>query len=216
MIGEPLIGVYWQARQMMAEHQMLVMHHDWLEELAPFALEHRNQRGGPEEMLRLRAARLAVKASLLEAELRLLETQFELTQVAGLPLESAWLLPVTAPHAGPYRLKLSSQPAQLAASLPVKQLATTIPALSANLQARAVAVVEADSVRAAATTAYEAGGYPLDGVLAVINQQTTETRAFLATLTEYNREIAAYLLTVAPPNVPLERLVEAMVVKKQG
>lgn len=211
-----LIGVYWQARQMMAEHQMLVMHHDWLEELAPFALEHRNQRGGPEEMLRLRAARLAVKASLLEAELRLLETQFELTQVAGLPLESAWLLPVTAPHAGPYRLKLSSQPAQLAASLPVKQLATTIPALSANLQARAVAVVEADSVRAAATTAYEAGGYPLDGVLAVINQQTTETRAFLATLTEYNREIAAYLLTVAPPNVPLERLVEAMVVKKQG
>lgn len=209
-----LIGAYWQARQRAAEYQALAMHNDWLTEILPFTLQRRSQLGGPEEMLRLRAAQLAVKANLLDAQLQCLEAQYELTEQAGAALDSSWLVPLTAPHAGPYQLRLEAQPPQLVAALPVKRLAATVPALSANVQDRADAVVQADVARVEAAAAYQTGRQTLDYALTAINLQTAETRAFLATVTEYNGAIASYVLTITPPTVPGDKLVEALVVMK--
>jgi hypothetical protein len=209
-----LIGAYWRVQQRAAEYQALVMHDNWLAEFLPFALQHRNQPHGPEEMLRLRAAQLAVEAHLLDAQLQFLAAQYDLTQQAGAPIDSAWLSPQTIPHAGPYLLRLEAQPPQLTATLPVQRLAATIPSLSANVQDRARSVVQADVARAAAAAAYQSGQRPLDDALAAMNLQTSETHAFLETVTEYNRAIANYVLLIAPPTVPAEKLVEAMVVVK--
>jgi hypothetical protein len=209
-----LLSAYWRARQCAADYQVLEMHGDWLTELTPVTLEHRSRLGGPEEMLRLRAAQLAVKASLLDAQVRLLDAQFDLTRQAGLPLDSAWLLPTTAPHAGPYQLKLEAQPPQVANSLRVKRLATIIPSLASNLHDRSASVVEADGSRAVAMAAYQAGQHSLDHVLDALNRQTTETRAFLETVTEYNRALAAYVLNVAGSTVPSDKLVDALVLAK--
>jgi hypothetical protein len=210
---QELIAAYWLARQHAAEYQTLVTHNDWLEELSAFALERRRHPGGPEEMLRLRAAQLAVKANLLEMQLKLMDAQFELTRRAGLPLDSTWLLPTTAPHAGPYLLKLEAQSREVVASWPIKRLTVIIPGLTTSLQDRATAVVEADLARAAAAAAYQAGAQPIDYVLTVANRQTTETRAFLATVSEYNRAIATYVLTVLPASVSSDKLVQALVLK---
>jgi len=209
-----LIEAFWAARQRAAEYEVLAMHADWLEELLPFALARRNQPGGPEEMLRLQAARHAARAYRLEMQMRLMEAQFELTRSGGLPLDAAWLLPATTPHAGPYLLNLAAQPPLVVGSWPVKRLAATIPALTASLQDRSAAVIEADSARAAATAAYQSGQRSIDHVLAAINLQTAETQAFLATLTDYNRGIAHYVLTVVSPAIPADQLAEALVVTK--
>lgn len=209
-----IIDAYWLARQRVAEYQVLVMHNDWLEELVPVALERRSRPGGPEEMLRLQAARVAGKALQLEVQLKLLEAQFELTRRSGLSLSASWLLPGTTPHSGPYLLNLEAQASAVANSWKVQRLARTIPALWGGLEQRANAVVEADSARAAATAAYQSGTRTIDYALAAINRQTAETQAFLETLTAYNRSIAAYVLSVVPAAVPAERLVEALVVMK--
>jgi len=207
-----LIEAYWRTQQRAAEYQALAMHRDWLVEVLPFTLERRNEPGGPGEMLRLRAAQLTAKAKLLEAQLQFLEAQFDLTERAGLSLNSAWLLPQTVPHAGPYLLRLEAQPPQLATALSVKRLAAIIPTLNANLQDRANSVIQADQTRTAAMTAYQSGRCALDYVLTTLNWQTSETLAFLGTVAEYNLAIADYALTVTPPSVPYDKLVEALVI----
>jgi len=80
-------------------------------------------------------------------------------------------------------------------------------------------VVEADAARAAAAqdlvAAEElaADGSPLEGLLKSIRRQSDATSAFLQTLTAYNRAIAAYALSVLPPDVPADTLVSALVVR---
>ncbi len=207
-----LIEAYWRAQQRAAEYHVLAMHNDWLAELLPFTLERRNEPGGPGEMLRLRAAQLAVKARLLEAQLQFLAAQFDLTERAGLPTSSAWLRPQTAPHAGPYLLWLEAQPPQLGAALPVRRLAATIPALNVNLQDRANSVIQADQTRAAATTAYQNGSCTLDYALTTLNLQTSE-REPSWTVTEYNSPSPTTSDRHAA-SVPRDKLVEALVITK--
>ncbi len=89
----------------------------------------------------------------------------------------------------------------------------TIPGLGENVQQHAAAVVEADAARVAAAEKYRTGGVPLEQVLDGVARQMEQTLAFLNTLTEYNRAIAEYVLTVLPPTTPADRLVAALVAK---
>ncbi len=211
-LRQPAIDAYWLGRQRAAEYQVLVAAKEWLDQLAPEALEQRSRPGEPEAMLRLRAARIAAEADLREAHVQLLEAQFELTRLVGRPFTSTWLLPSTPPHAGTYDLRLEAQPRQLAESRPLRRLAVAIPALAESVQDRAAAVVEADAARAAATAAYQARSRSLDPLLACIQYQTVETLAFLETLTGYNRAIGEYALTVLPTSTASDQLVQALVV----
>ena len=49
--------------------------------------------------------------------------------------------------------------------------------------------------------------------MAGVGRQTQQTLAFLDILTDYNRAIAEYVLTVLPPATPADKLVAALVVK---
>jgi hypothetical protein len=93
------------------------------------------------------------------------------------------------------------------------RLAATIPALSACIQQRATAVVEADGARSAAVEAYSTGATPLGPVLWAIARQTRESFAFLQTLTDYNRSMADFALTVLPADIPADKLAAALVVQ---
>ena len=55
------IEAYWRLRQRAAEYQVLVQQAELLEDLAPVALERRNEPSGAAEMLRLHAAQLATQ-----------------------------------------------------------------------------------------------------------------------------------------------------------
>jgi hypothetical protein len=205
-----LIAAYWLAAQSAAQYQALVAEVDFLEELVPIAMERRHEPGGADDMLRLRAAKLAAQADVLAAQLDLLEAQFQLTLQAGGPLHASWLLPATTPHSEPYRLNLEGHAGESAGSWTLRRLAALIPALADSLQDRAAAVVQADAARSAATAAYQAGSQSIDYVMASVRQQTEETSAFLDTLTQYNQAIAEYTLTVLPPGTPGLQLADAL------
>jgi hypothetical protein len=207
-----LIEAYWLAGQRAAEYQALVTQSDFLEEVAALGPADGAGASETDEADRLGAARRAVEADRLDTQVDLLEAQFELSRRLHRPLDSSWVVPATTPHCGPYLLKLEAQPRQLVESWPLRRLAATIPVVAAGLEDRATAVVRADTARAEATAAYQAGTAPLDVVLAAIDRQTAETLAFLAALTDYNQAIAEYTLTVLPPQVSADQLVKTLVV----
>lgn len=210
----PVLDAYWVAKGRAAECQVLATQTQMLEQLVPLVLERGSRPGGAAAGLRLRAARVAAEADLREARIRLVEAQFELTRLVGRPLDGAWLIPTTPPHAGPYRLELESLSRELAQSRPVQRLAAAIPDLVEGLKRQAALVLEADSARAAITAAYQAGTRSLDELLPCIQCQTRETLCFLDTLTAYNRAIAQYVLAVLPSTITTDSLLATLVTSK--
>jgi hypothetical protein len=207
------IVAYWRLRQRAAEYQTLVQQSELLEGLAPMVLERRQEPSGAAEMLRLRSAQLATQAATREAHVALIEAQYALATRIGATNESPWPLASTVPHSGSYLLKLEAQPQSVVQSWTVRGLTATVPALSESVQQHATAVVEADAARVAAAEQYRTGGAPIDQAIDGVAAQTQETLALLETLTDYNRTIADYVLTVLPPATAADRLVAALVVK---
>ncbi len=206
------INAYWRVRQRAAEYQVLAQQVELLEAFEPLALERRKAPAGAVEMLRLRRAQLAADASLREAHVALIEAQYALALRIGATGDSAWPLASTVPHAGKYLLMVEAQPPAVAQSWPVRRLAATIPGLGESVQQHAAAVVESDAARVAAAEKYRAGA-PIDQTIEGVAAQTKLTLALLETLTDYNRAIAEYALTVLPPAVAADKLVPALVLK---
>jgi hypothetical protein len=206
------INAFWRVRQRVAEYQVLAQQVELLETFEPLALEHRKAPGGAVDMLRLRRAELAADAALREAHVALIEAQYSLAMRIGATGDVAWPLASTVPHAGKYLMMVESQPQAVAQSWPVRRLAATIPGLAASIEQHAASVVESDAARVAAAEKYHGGG-PIDPAVQGITAQTRLTLALLETLTDYNRAIAEYALTVLPPGVAADRLVTALVLK---
>jgi hypothetical protein len=211
------IDAYWLAAQRAAQCQALAQQVQWLRELEQVAGERGTQPGGALGMLRLRAARLAAEADLWDAQADLLEAEFELTRRVGRPLDSAWLLPSTPPHAGRMELpSLQELSPQVAQSAAIRRLSAAIPAFSARLGQQANAIQEIDGARDKVTRAYldRFSSGPLDPLVPAIRCETFEILSFLATLTAYNQAIAEYALAVSSPTLSPEELVERLVVGK--
>lgn len=189
-----VINAYWLARLRACEYQAHSAQARRLAELVLVVLDRTADPMGAESMLRLRAARLASDADVLEANARLLDAQYGLTLAVQRPLDSSWLLPRTSPRCGPYPLKLDAQPRSLAESWPVRRLAVTIPTLSDVVMSRATAVVEADAARANAVGQFVDGRLPVDAAMGKIQEQSEHTLAFLDALTAYNQSIAEFVV----------------------
>lgn len=207
------IEAYWRVRQRAAEYQTLVQQSELLEAIVPVVLERRQEPSGATDMLELHSAQLAARAATREAHVALVEAQYALATRIGATNETPWPLASTIPHSGSYLLKLESQPQSVVDSWPVRRLAATMPALGESVQQHAAAVVEADAARVAVAEQYGVGGASIDQVIEGITTQTQQTMALLETLTDYNRTIADYALTILPPTIEANRLVSALVVK---
>ena len=203
-----VIEAYWAARRRAAEYQAVLVQAQLVDDLAALVEEE-----GGHESLRLRSAKLVTEAAKHEAHVALIEAQHELAGRIGRASDTLWPLPDTAPHSGPYLLKLEAQPREIAQSWPVRRLAATIPVLTENVRRRAAAVVEADAARAAAVAGFHAGRRSIEQALSGISRQTDETLAFLRTLGDYNRAIAEYALTVLPADATAERVSATLVVR---
>ncbi len=209
-----VIESYWDCRQDAAAQQAVAQQVEILRNLAPLALAARNRPLGAEAMLRLRAARTATDADLLDWQVRLLSSRYRLARRAGMALDAPWPVPDTAPHSGPYSMRLQARPEELLKSWPVRRSASLIPALYESLTQQADAVVEADLARASLTDAYQTGTRGLAEVLQTVRHQQEQTLAFLQTLTDYNQAIADYVSVVLPPDLPAETLVQTLVTVK--
>lgn len=210
-----VIAAYWLARQRAAESQWLAYEKAWLDQLDQPARDRRaTSPAGPLETVRLRAAREAVDANRLESSIALLEAEFDLTRRCGAAAGSPWLMPVTAPHAGPYDLKQASLSPQLSQSWAVRRLVDVVPGYLDDVQHRASAAVQADVARAASAAAYQDGGATVETLLGQIERETTEVRSFLQAVTKYNQSIAEYVLLVVSPSIDADTLSRALVIPR--
>ena len=208
------VDAFWMARQRAAEYQAVTQEIEFLDNLVPPVLARRSEAEGGAAMLYLRASRQNAKANLSEAQVALIEAQFELALRTRTAADTLWQLPSTPPHAGQYSLNLEAQPRTLAQSWPMRHLATAIPAYSASLEEHAAAVVSADTARTKSIEKYVAGDAAIERVLEELDRQTAQTFDFLQTLTDYNRSIAQYALAVLPADAQPTRIAAALVVQQ--
>lgn len=211
------ITAYWQSQRNAALAQLYAQQLEQFEALgAAITAEHLGpESNGPTAMLLVRAAQLAAQADARNAQVDRTIAQWTLTTAAGRPLtDDPWLTAETPPHAGGYRLQLAELSRELADSAIIKRLAATIPQLRAALVDRAAAVIAADHERGNMTIDAGASLADTRRALEAITQQTAETGTFLARLTDYNMEIAAYANAVLPPATTSESLVQALVATK--
>lgn len=207
-----VVQAYWRTCESLAALQVTRQEVDLLRTLESAALGLRQQPGGPEAMLNLHTSQLAAKAAIEECMVGLLSAQFSLAQLMRRPLEGPWPMPTTAPHAGGYRLKLDAQPASVMQNPVVRQIATTLPLEHTVLQARANAVVDADSARVEAVLGVEAGQRSLNEAVDAVGYLIEETLAFLDIQARYNFAFADYVLSVAPPGTSDATLANVLVV----
>jgi len=204
-----VIGAYWRARQRAAEYQAVLAQAESVDDLIQSI-----RPGDNFGLRRLRSAQATTRAARDEAHAALVEAQFDLADLLGRSSDELWPIPNTAPHSGPYRLKLEAQPRKLTESWSFRRLAAMIPATGESVQQHATAVVEADAARADAAAKLAENPRSIEQVLANISRQTESTFRFLQSLTDYNLAIADYALTVLPPETPSENLAGALVVGK--
>ncbi len=213
---QSLLATYWRASEAAAVHQSLNDEVEQLNALAPILTASGDQRGMAAAGVRFQAERRQLKARTLEAQLALVDAEFQLTQAARQRLEDPWLLPATSPQAGRYVVAERDTGAALRAGQAVLTR-------HEELQLRADAVLHADKLRASfgADNAQLAGEPPgeltsLDRAIWAIDHQSRQTTAFLHSLTEYNVAIARYALARLPAAIPSEQLVKKLVVVRSG
>ncbi|MBN2292276.1 MAG: hypothetical protein JXM70_07620 [Pirellulales bacterium] len=184
-----LVEAFWLNRQRAAELQVVMQQNELLDEIRV-----------PGSVL-LEAARLATKADMIDAQIRFLESQFDLTNLVGKTVEPLWLTASGAPRSTAYKV---STIATASDTWEFRSRRAMIPAMYRTLCLRANAVIEADASRA------EALSGPLDEALACTFKKTEETMEFLALATAYNNAVAGYVLRILPPNVPNRVLAEKL------
>ncbi len=212
------LAVYWQAVHQAARAQVLSQQ---LEQYATLgaALAAAAAEPGPtraseraDAMLLVRAGQAATEADARRAEVDRMIAQWSLTLAGGRSVTGPWLVAETLPHAGGYRLQLDELPRELLDSTLVRQLIALIPQLRRSLVDRAAAVVAADKARGDFTLSPGEELTATDRAIAAIRAQGAETMTFLARLTEYNIEIAAYANAVLPPATSGQSLARVLVV----
>lgn len=211
-----LIAAYWKSRERAARYQSLADEAESLATLRAVALELRDAQGGTRAMLQLEAARLSVKAAMLDEHVALHAAEFELTRTAGAAVDGVWLLASTPPHAGRYELKYDALPKEVARRWQVQRLASTIPLLHDELQDHAHAIVLADASRAAATADRQPSPETVVRALHAARRQSSESLAFLRTLTTYNLAIADYVIVLLPATTSGDKLASTLVLNPTG
>ncbi|MEX0711089.1 MAG: hypothetical protein WD278_01990 [Pirellulales bacterium] len=160
----------------------------------------------------LAAELAAAEAHLNEAELGITAAQHELAQVARLRAGQPLPLPVDVPHAGAYRTYFQEIYAGQAAPPRAFLIDRSLPLLLRSLEARAAVVQASVDAADAALEAWREGRMQLAQVLAATSELSRQRRAFIATARSYNRDIAEYALSIAPPGLAGPELV-AMLIK---
>ena len=204
-----VINAYWQASERIARFLVLSERSESLAALGPHVLALRSQPGAAAAMLRLNAARQAAAAAVLDAQIGMLGSEFELTRLAKSPIERPWFRPTTTPYSGAF--DVAANTAHSVNKSAAAGAATRVVTLHLELQNEALAVVFADEYRAEMAATPEHQATTIDQTLAAVERQFHETDRFLYALTHYNFAIADFAFASLPPGVPTDRLVDTLV-----
>ncbi|MCE9605592.1 MAG: hypothetical protein K8U03_11925 [Planctomycetia bacterium] len=209
-----IIQAYWRTAEYATRYRVWTQKLERLDALGQSALQFRDKPAGSIAMLQIRAAKLSVEANRLSTMADLAIAQWNLTNDARRPLDSAWIIPSTLPHAGSYKTQLEGLPAGSAKSPRLQEAAERIPVLHETMLLRADAVTSADAASDQVLQKYAAGQTTVATALNALSREARTTHDLLATVTRYNLDIAEYALAVLPGSAPRDALVGALVVNR--
>ena len=168
-------------------------------------------RAGIDEAAELRTAQAVAAAQLREAELQVITAQHDLAEILLLAAGTPLPLPADQPLVGPYRTRFSELFAGRMAPQRAQMLDQTLPLRASAVESHAAALTAAEDALDAAIELQASGQGHLADIIAALDGQVRQQRAFLAAVSRYNHDIADYALVVVPPQTAPAVLVSTLI-----
>ena len=168
-------------------------------------------RAGNDEAADLRTARAIAAAQIREAEVQVTTAQHDLAEILLLVPGTPLPLPADQPLVGPYRTLFAELFAGKKAPQRARMLDQTLPLRNRAVESHAAALLAAEDALDAAIELQTGGQGRLAGVIAALDAQVRQQRAFLAAVCRYNHDIADYALVVVSPQTTPELLVGTLI-----
>lgn len=168
-------------------------------------------KAGNDEAADLRTAQAVAAAQVREAELQITTGQHDLAEILLLTPGTPLPLPADQPLVGPYRTLYAELFAGKKAPERARTLDQTLPLRNRAIDSHASALLAAEDALDAALELQSSGQGRLAGVLAALDAQVQQQKAFLACVCRYNHDIANYALVAVSPQTTPELLVGTLI-----
>ena len=168
-------------------------------------------RAGNDEAADLKTAQAIAAAQVAEAELQVTTAQHDLAEILLLVQGTPLPLPADQPLVGPYRTLFAELFAGKSAPQRAAMLDQTLPLRNRAVESHAAALLAAEDALDATIELQPGGQERVSGVIAALDAQVREQRAFLAAVCRYNHDIADYALVVVSPQTSPEMLVGTLI-----
>ena len=195
------VHAYWRLAEAVGEYHFC---HERQQRLARL-------RAGNDEAADLRTAQAVAAAQLREAEVQVTTAQHDLAEILLLVPGTPLPLPADQPLVGPYRTLFAELFAGKNAPQRARVLDQTLPLRNRAVESHAAALLAAEDALDAAIELQASGQGRLAGVIAALDAQIRQQRAFLAAVCRYNHDIADYALAVVSPQTTPELLVGTLI-----
>lgn len=199
--------------------QIEAVHAYWrlVEAMGEYHFSHERQqrllrlRTGNDEAADLRTARAVATAQMCEAELQIMTAQHDLAEILLLVPDAPLPLPADQPLVGPYRTLFAELFAGKKAPDRARMLDQRLTLRNQAVESHAVALLAAEDALDAAIKLQANGQGRLAGVIAALDTQLLQQRAFLAAVCRYNHDIADYALVIVSPQTTPDLLVGMLI-----
>ena len=165
----------------------------------------------PHDQMVLDVASAAAEADLADAHAQLIAAQQQLVDLVRLPAGEPAPWPVDRPLAGSYETHFAAIFATRPATGRIRAIDRMLPSKHAAVEARAAAVLAAESAMNRAESDHARGKRPIEAVVAAHRMLRLQQEEFAESLATYNLDIAEYAMAVADTSVSDDRYVSMLI-----
>ena len=194
---------YWQVSRGYAGIRFATEARERLEFIAPGS--------DPHDQMVLDVASAAADADLADAHAKLIAAQQQLVDLVRLPVGEPAPWPVDRPLAGSYETHFAAIFATRPATGRIRAIDRMLPSKHDAVEARAVAVLAAESAMNRAESDHARGKRPIEAVVAAHRMLRLQQEEFAESLATYNLDIAEYAMAVADTSVSDDRYVSMLI-----
>ena len=194
---------YWQVSRGYAGIRFATEARERLEFIAPGS--------DPHDQMVLDVASAAAEADLADAHAKLIAAQQQLVDLVRLPVGEPAPWPVDRPLAGSYETHFAAIFATRPATGRIRAIDRMLPSKHDAVEARAVAVLAAESAMNRAESDHARGKRPIEAVVAAHRMLRLQQEEFAESLATYNLDIAEYAMAVADTSVSDDRYVSMLI-----
>jgi hypothetical protein len=196
---------YWRLSTAQADYHWAV---DQRNKLAHYTKSHT---GAPGTL----SARAAARADVRDTQLAVVQAQQELADLVGSGASETLPLASDRPHVGDYRTYYETIFNNRTPAPRIRLIHRTLSVRRKAIDAHGEAIVAAGHALEDSGAEFQTSGQGLPTLLAAWDQLKKQRRAFMATVRDYNNEIAEYLFAVAPPGTSDKTLVSKLILNSE-